>query len=79
MAEALHPLNGQAATPRRERSLLDLAPALTLLVFLLPVGAGLLGTLLPAFGHLPALAPAAGACKPGATWPPLRACRPRWC
>ncbi|MEY2655190.1 MAG: hypothetical protein RLZZ524_2218, partial [Pseudomonadota bacterium] len=55
MAEALHPLNGPAATPRRGRSLLDLAPALTLLVFLLPVGAGLLGTLLPAFGHLPAL------------------------
>ena len=30
-------------------------PALTLLVFLGPVAAGLLGTLLPAFGYLPAL------------------------
>ncbi|SMF07007.1 putative thiamine transport system permease protein [Tistlia consotensis] len=30
-------------------------PALTLTLFLLPIGAGLLGTLLPAFGWLPAL------------------------
>jgi putative thiamine transport system permease protein len=35
--------------------LLRALPALTLLVFLGPVAAGLLGTLLPAFGYLPAL------------------------
>lgn len=35
--------------------LLRLAPALTLILFLLPVAAGLAGTLLPAFGWLPAL------------------------
>ncbi|MEO7055498.1 MAG: ABC transporter permease subunit [Caldimonas sp.] len=34
---------------------LALAPALTLAVFLLPIVAGLAGTLLPAFGYLPAL------------------------
>jgi putative thiamine transport system permease protein len=32
-----------------------LAPGLTITVFLLPVVAGLIGTLLPAFGHLPAI------------------------
>ena len=31
------------------------APALTLVVFLLPIAAGLAGTLLPAFGYLPAI------------------------
>lgn len=31
------------------------APALTLATFLVPIGAGLAGTLLPAFGYLPAL------------------------
>ena len=31
------------------------APALTLAVFLLPIAAGLVGTLLPAFGYLPAI------------------------
>ena len=31
------------------------APPLTLLIFLGPVAAGLIGTLLPAFGYLPAL------------------------
>ncbi len=35
--------------------LLRLAPAATLAAFLLPIGAGLVGTLLPAFGWLPAL------------------------
>jgi putative thiamine transport system permease protein len=34
---------------------LRFAPALTLALFLVPLGAGLLGTLLPAFGILPAL------------------------
>jgi putative thiamine transport system permease protein len=35
--------------------MLRLAPFLTLLVFLAPIGAGLLGTILPAFGFLPVL------------------------
>ncbi|MBI1774166.1 MAG: ABC transporter permease [Proteobacteria bacterium] len=35
--------------------MLGLAPALTLLLFLAPVAAGLIGTWLPAFGYLPAL------------------------
>jgi putative thiamine transport system permease protein len=34
---------------------LALAPVLTVAAFALPIGAGLVGTLLPAFGHLPAL------------------------
>ena len=34
---------------------LSLFPLLTLAVFLLPLAAGLVGTLLPAFGYLPAL------------------------
>lgn len=39
----------------RPHPLLRLAPAVTLAVFLLPIVAGLAGTLLPAFGWLPAL------------------------
>ena len=35
--------------------MLRLAPAVTLAAFLLPIGAGLIGTILPAFGFLPAL------------------------
>jgi putative thiamine transport system permease protein len=37
------------------RDLLAWAPALTVAVFALPIGAGLLGTLAPAFGYLPAI------------------------
>ena len=37
------------------RGLLRYAPALTVLAFGLPIAAGLLGTLLPAFGYLPAI------------------------
>jgi putative thiamine transport system permease protein len=40
----------------RRPDLLQAVPALTLAVFLAPIAAGLLGTLLPAFGVLPALA-----------------------
>lgn len=40
---------------RRRVSWLVLLPPATLLLFLLPIGAGLLFTLLPAFGYLPAL------------------------
>lgn len=43
------------ARGRHRPDLLQALPALTLAVFLAPVGAGLLGTLLPAFGFLPAL------------------------
>ncbi|MCC6195287.1 MAG: ABC transporter permease [Burkholderiales bacterium] len=47
MGEAVHPIGGRGA--------LRLAPALTVAAFLLPIGAGLAGTLLPAFGYLPAI------------------------
>ncbi len=43
------------------RSMLRLAPALLLAVLLLPLGAGLAATLLPAFGYLPAI----GGTQPG--------------
>ena len=52
---------------RRKFQLLRLAPGLTLAVFLLPILAGLLGTLLPALGYLPA----AGGASFG--WGPLHA------
>src|SRR5690606_33796278 len=43
-------------TPHRGcRDLLSFLPALTLLLFLAPVAAGLVGTWLPAFGYLPVL------------------------
>jgi putative thiamine transport system permease protein len=54
MAEALRQLTAPRAPASRSR-LLRLAPAGTLCLFLGPVAAGLVGTLLPAFGHLPAL------------------------
>ncbi len=50
MGEAIHELR---APPRR--GALRFAPALTTGVLLLPIVAGLLGTLLPAFGYLPAI------------------------
>ncbi len=37
------------------RRLLRWAPPLTVVAFMLPIGAGLLGTLLPALGHMPAI------------------------
>ncbi|MGE5767183.1 MAG: ABC transporter permease [Bacteroidota bacterium] len=40
---------------RSRRDLLSFVPALTLLLFLAPVAAGLVGTWLPAFGYLPVL------------------------
>ena len=55
MAEALHALTSQVTPVRRTAGMLGIAPVLTVLVFSLPIGAGLLGTLLPAFGYLPAL------------------------
>ena len=44
-----------ASTSRRRISALRAVPVITLLLFLGPVAAGLIGTLLPAFGFLPAL------------------------
>ena len=70
MAEALHALSGIAAAPRaRPPWALRLAPALTLAAFVLPIAAGLVGTLLPAFGWLPALG---GATSASAPWRALR-------
>jgi putative thiamine transport system permease protein len=45
----------EPAIVRRRRSALGAIPLVTLLLFLGPVAAGLIGTLLPAFGYLPAL------------------------
>ena len=65
MAPALHalkpgaePLDAGALRsrpPRSRASLLRLAPVLTVAAFALPIACGLVGTLLPAFGYLPAL------------------------
>lgn len=41
--------------PATKASWLNFAPAFTLALFLLPIAAGLVGTLLPAFGYLPAI------------------------
>jgi putative thiamine transport system permease protein len=46
---------GRAYSSDRLPGLLGRVPALTLALFLLPIGAGLLGTWLPALGYLPAL------------------------
>lgn len=50
MGEALHQVTAQRAD-----GVLRFAPAVTVTVLLLPIVAGLLGTLLPAFGYLPAI------------------------
>ena len=55
MAEALHALTPVASAPPRRAGGLGIAPTLTVLAFGLPILAGLLGTLLPAFGYLPAV------------------------
>lgn len=55
--------------------MLRLAPPLTLALFLLPVLAGLAGTLLPAFGYLPALGGGGVSLQPWrdlAAWPGLQ-------
>ena len=44
-----------AVRSRRRRDALMFAPALTLALCFLPIAAGLIGTILPAFGWLPAL------------------------
>lgn len=61
MGTALHEVGAlpPAAGPARPVRSLDLwlgwAPVFTVAVFVLPIGAGLLGTLAPAFGYLPAI------------------------
>ena len=51
MGAALHEVAGRD----RRGNALRLLPALTVALFLLPIGAGFVGTLLPAFGYLPAI------------------------
>lgn len=56
MAQALHALKeGATLAACRPRSLLRLAPALTVAAFAAPIVFGVAGTLLPAFGYLPAI------------------------
>jgi putative thiamine transport system permease protein len=56
MAEALHALSEVLGTaPRGPRRLLRLAPVLTVAAFAVPIACGLIGTLMPAFGYLPAI------------------------
>lgn len=57
LPEARGAFGVQAVSPgsQTNRSWLRFAPHVTLLVFLGPVAAGLIGTLVPAFGYLPAL------------------------
>src|SRR5262245_37022804 len=49
MGEAVHEISKRSRDPFRA------APAVTVGVFMLPIAAGLVGTLLPAFGYLPAI------------------------
>ena len=56
MAEALQPIGTVPAwAVRRRADLLRFVPAATILLFLAPIAAGLIGTWLPAFGYFPAL------------------------
>ncbi len=56
MAKALHALMAAAGTAARgPRHLLRLAPVLTVAAFAVPIACGLVGTLMPAFGYLPAI------------------------
>ena len=60
MAQAVQPLGTGAPHAPQDAAWhrggwLRAVPALTITIFLLPVGAGLIGTWLPAFGYLPAL------------------------
>jgi putative thiamine transport system permease protein len=51
MGAAVH----EVTAAQRRAGVLRFAPALTVAAFLLPIAAGLIGTLLPAFGYLPAI------------------------
>ena len=56
MAEAIHPLSASGGASARGRlRLLQLAPVLTVAAFAVPIACGLIGTLMPAFGFLPAI------------------------
>ena len=55
MAQALHALMPRAPEPTQRAARPGIAPTLTVLAFGLPILAGLVGTLLPAFGYLPAI------------------------
>ncbi len=62
VGEAVHEVSAgrqprlhRSMTSRQPPKLLRYIPALTVGVFMVPVGAGLVGTLLPAFGYLPAI------------------------
>ncbi|MBA2675944.1 ABC transporter permease subunit [Ramlibacter sp.] len=56
MAEALHALTASAGTATSGPSrLLQLAPVLTVAAFAAPIACGLIGTMMPAFGWLPAI------------------------
>ena len=55
MAGAIQPLTPESAAAPEDGRWLRLVPLLTLLLFLGPIGAGLIGTWLPAFGYLPSL------------------------
>ena len=56
MAEAIHALRVAAGDPARgPRRLLRFAPVLTVAAFAVPIGCGVIGTLMPAFGYLPAI------------------------
>jgi putative thiamine transport system permease protein len=51
----MEPAHGTMTARALAHTLLRLSPGLTLVVFLAPIVAGLVGTILPAFGFLPAL------------------------
>lgn len=55
MAEAVRPLTPAPTLPRTSSRLLRFAPTVTLALFLVPVGAGLIDTALPSLGFMPAL------------------------
>ncbi len=55
MAPPHEPVTAPPEAIPNTRSLLAYVPALTLALFLAPIAAGLVGTVLPAFGYLPAL------------------------
>ena len=56
MAEAIHALRATAGdSARAPLRLLQLAPVLTVAAFAVPIACGLIGTLMPAFGYLPAI------------------------
>jgi putative thiamine transport system permease protein len=55
MGAALYKVSDGTAPRRLLASPLRAVPAITVALFLLPIAAGLIGTLLPAFGYLPAI------------------------